>query len=108
MLIHIRLPVLNTSSPNDESVDAFFTRHFGPDFARTFGSALVHGIYATDSRVLSVRSAFSMMCELEERGKGSAVRGAWATERVATGIVRKWRLTSWASVYSRSRTGCRH
>ena len=70
------LPVLNNSSPNDESVDAFFTRHFGPDFARTFGSALVHGIYATDSRVLSVRSAFSMMCELEERGKGSLVRGA--------------------------------
>ena len=76
MLIRMRLPVLNTSSPNDESVDAFFTRHFGSDFARTFGSALVHGIYATDSRVLSVRSAFSMMCELEERGKGSLVRGA--------------------------------
>ncbi|KAI1794318.1 Protoporphyrinogen oxidase [Ganoderma leucocontextum] len=68
--------VLNKSSPNDESVDAFLTRHFGAEFARTFGSALVHGIYATDSRLLSVRSAFPVMCQLEESGKGSLVRGA--------------------------------
>ncbi|TBU28062.1 Protoporphyrinogen oxidase [Dichomitus squalens] len=68
--------VLNTSTPNDESVDAFLTRHFGADFAQTFGSALVHGIYAADSRVLSVRSAFSALCQLEESGKGSVTRGA--------------------------------
>ncbi|EIW54827.1 Protoporphyrinogen oxidase [Trametes versicolor FP-101664 SS1] len=68
--------VLNASSPNDESVDAFFTRHFGPEFARTFGSALIHGIYATDSRLLSVRAAFSAVCRLEESGNGSVVRGA--------------------------------
>ncbi|PIL23121.1 hypothetical protein GSI_14430 [Ganoderma sinense ZZ0214-1] len=68
--------VLNNSSPDDESVDAFLTRHFGVEFARTFGSALVHGIYATDSRLLSIRSAFPVMCQLEERGNGSLVRGA--------------------------------
>ncbi|OJT13712.1 Protoporphyrinogen oxidase [Trametes pubescens] len=68
--------VLNASSPNDESVDAFFTRHFGPEFARTFGSALIHGIYATDSRLLSVRAAFGAACRLEESGNGSVVRGA--------------------------------
>ncbi len=68
--------VLNNSSPDDESVDAFLTRHFGAEFARTFGSALVHGIYATDSRLLSIRSAFPVMCQLEESGKGSLVRGA--------------------------------
>ncbi|KAI0716989.1 hypothetical protein C8Q76DRAFT_726194 [Earliella scabrosa] len=61
---------------NDESVDAFLTRHFGPAFAQTFGSALVHGIYAADSRVLSVRAAFPMLCQLEAAGKGSVVRGA--------------------------------
>ncbi|KAI0754247.1 Protoporphyrinogen oxidase, partial [Daedaleopsis nitida] len=64
-----------TSSPDDESVDAFLSRHFGALFAQTFGSALVHGIYATDSRLLSVRAAFPVMCQLEESGKGSVVRG---------------------------------
>ncbi|KAI8972885.1 Protoporphyrinogen oxidase [Trametes punicea] len=67
--------VLNVSHPNDESVDAFLTRHFGAEFSRTFGSALVHGIYAADSRILSVRAAFSALCRLEEKGRGSAVRG---------------------------------
>jgi protoporphyrinogen/coproporphyrinogen III oxidase len=33
----------------DESVDSFFSRRFGDAFAHTLGSALVHGIYATDS-----------------------------------------------------------
>ena len=66
----------NATPLTDESVDAFLSRHFGPNFARTIGSALVHGIYATDSRLLSVRSAFSAMCELEEAGKGSVIRGA--------------------------------
>ncbi|KAI9069094.1 Protoporphyrinogen oxidase [Trametes sanguinea] len=69
-------PVLNASQPDDESVDAFLTRHFGPEFAEVFGSALIHGIYAADSRQLSIRSAFPAMCRLEENGKGSIVRGA--------------------------------
>ncbi|KAH9888069.1 Protoporphyrinogen oxidase [Cubamyces lactineus] len=68
--------VLNASHPNDESVDIFLTRHFGPDFARMFGSALVHGIYAADSRRLSVRAAFTALCRFEEIGSGSVVRGA--------------------------------
>ncbi|KAI0641321.1 Protoporphyrinogen oxidase [Trametes meyenii] len=68
--------VLNASPSNDESLDAFMTRHFGDDFARTFGSALIHGIYATDSRLLSVRAAFPVLPRLEESGKGSIVRGA--------------------------------
>ncbi|CDO71108.1 hypothetical protein BN946_scf184844.g112 [Trametes cinnabarina] len=78
--------VLKSSQPNDESVDAFLTRHFGTDFAQTFGSALVHGIYATDSRLLSVRATFSAMCRLEENGKGSVVRGA------LNEMVSSWRI----------------
>jgi oxygen-dependent protoporphyrinogen oxidase len=57
---------------DDESVDAFFTRHFGATFARTLGSALVHGIYAADSRCLSVRAAFPT---LHACGNGSLVLG---------------------------------
>ncbi|RPD58507.1 Protoporphyrinogen oxidase [Lentinus tigrinus ALCF2SS1-6] len=70
--------VLNMDSSEDESVDAFLTRHFGAEFARTFGSALVHGIYATDSRILSTRAAFPTLRQLEQHGNGSVVRGAFA------------------------------
>lgn len=59
----------------DESLDGFMTRRFGEAFARTFGSALIHGVYATDSRKLSVRAAFPSLWEAEERGWGSVVVG---------------------------------
>jgi protoporphyrinogen/coproporphyrinogen III oxidase len=60
---------------DDESVDSFFSRRFGHEFARTLGSALVHGIYAADSRQLSVRAAFPTLRESEARGNGSVVWG---------------------------------
>jgi oxygen-dependent protoporphyrinogen oxidase len=60
---------------SDESVDAFFTRRFGATFARTLGSALVHGIYAADSRELSVSAAFPMLRVSERRGNGSVIWG---------------------------------
>ena len=64
-----------TEANDDESVDSFLSRRFGDAFARTLGSALVHGIYAADSRVLSVRAAFPVLRESEARGKGSVVWG---------------------------------
>ncbi|KAH9932987.1 uncharacterized protein B0H18DRAFT_984951 [Fomitopsis serialis] len=89
----------------DVSVDAFLTRHFGEAFARTFGSALVHGIYAADARELSMRAAFPQMLEYEKAGRGSAIRGmvaaAFARGKVATkeeayelGEVEVWRSVS--------------
>lgn len=60
----------------DESVDDFFSRRFGAEFARVFGSALVHGIYAADSRRLSLRAAFPSMWDAEERGRGSVLLGS--------------------------------
>ncbi|KIK98900.1 hypothetical protein PAXRUDRAFT_133176 [Paxillus rubicundulus Ve08.2h10] len=59
----------------DESVDEFLSRRFGNEFARVFGSALVHGIYAADSRKLSLRSAFPSLWNTEDRGRGSIVAG---------------------------------
>jgi oxygen-dependent protoporphyrinogen oxidase len=59
----------------DESVDSFFSRRFGDAFARTLGSALVHGIYAADSRQLSLRAAFPQLRASETRGKGSVIWG---------------------------------
>ncbi|KAF5386488.1 hypothetical protein D9757_005892 [Collybiopsis confluens] len=75
----LREPLRRGNRPKrikDESLDSFMTRRFGPTFARVFGSALVHGIYAADSRQLSVRAAFPSLWEMEDRGWGSIVRGA--------------------------------
>ena len=60
---------------DDESVDSFFSRRFGDAFARTLGSALVHGIYAADSRLLSLRAAFPQLHASEARGNGSVIWG---------------------------------
>ena len=60
---------------DDESVDSFFSRRFGDAFARTLGSALVHGIYAAESRLLSLRAAFPQLRASEARGKGSVIWG---------------------------------
>ena len=60
---------------DDESVDSFFTRRFGEAFARTLGSALIHGIYAADSRKLSLRATFPQLRTSETRGNGSVVWG---------------------------------
>jgi oxygen-dependent protoporphyrinogen oxidase len=67
----------------DESVDEFLSRRFGSEFARIFGSALVHGIYAADSRQLSVRAAFPSLWEAEGRGRGSLVTGFLRPSRVS-------------------------
>ena len=62
-------------SDGDESVDSFFSRRFGEAFARTLGSALIHGIYAADSRRLSLLAAFPQLRASEKRGNGSVIWG---------------------------------
>lgn len=56
-------------------MDSFLSRRFGDKFASKFGSALVHGIYAADSRRVSVRAAFPFLWQAEESGWGSVTRG---------------------------------
>jgi oxygen-dependent protoporphyrinogen oxidase len=65
----------------DESVDSFLSRRFGSKFARVFGSALVHGIYAADSRILSVRAAFPSIWDAHLRGGGSVSRSMFNPPR---------------------------
>ncbi|TFK38188.1 hypothetical protein BDQ12DRAFT_124232 [Crucibulum laeve] len=72
----------NRPKATDESVDSFLARRFGESFARTFGSALVHGIYAADSRKLSVRAAFPTLWQVEDRGGGSLIRGLIVPQRI--------------------------
>ncbi|MBI5836124.1 MAG: protoporphyrinogen oxidase [Candidatus Eisenbacteria bacterium] len=49
----------------DESVEAFAARRIGPEAARVLVSAAVTGIFAGDSRELSLPSAFPRMAEME-------------------------------------------
>ncbi|KZT54650.1 Protoporphyrinogen oxidase [Calocera cornea HHB12733] len=65
----------------DESVDSFFTRRFGEEFARRFASALVHGIYAADSRELGMRASFPSLWAAEELGRGSLILGLRAARK---------------------------
>jgi protoporphyrinogen oxidase len=60
---------------DDESVHSFFSRRFGETFARTLGSALIHGIYAADSRRLSLLATFPQLRTSETRGSGSVIWG---------------------------------
>ncbi|EKM57571.1 uncharacterized protein PHACADRAFT_182091 [Phanerochaete carnosa HHB-10118-sp] len=59
----------------DESLHEFLSTRLGPELARVLGSALVHGIYAADSKLLSVRAAFPSLWGLAEDGRGSILRG---------------------------------
>lgn len=59
---------------HDESVDSFIRRRLGPGIAENMISAMVHGIYATDSRTLSVRAAFPSMWDAESKA-GSLILG---------------------------------
>ncbi|KZO95463.1 Protoporphyrinogen oxidase [Calocera viscosa TUFC12733] len=80
----LREPLRRANRPQgleDESVDGFFTRRFGAEFARRFASALVHGVYAADARELSVRAAFPSLWAAEERGRGSVLLGLRAAGR---------------------------
>ena len=60
-------------SLEDESVDSFVSRRFGPSLAANLVSAVIHGIYAGDSRKLSVRSVLPFLWE-SERVHGSVLR----------------------------------
>lgn len=62
------------STLTDESVDSFIRRRLGPGIAENMISAMVHGIYATDSRKLSVRAAFPSMWDAESK-HGSLILG---------------------------------
>jgi oxygen-dependent protoporphyrinogen oxidase len=54
---------------NDTSVDNIIRHTFGPRIADALISSMVHGIYAADSRLVSVRAAFPVMWNaLNSRG----------------------------------------
>ncbi|KAJ3379132.1 oxygen-dependent protoporphyrinogen oxidase, partial [Entophlyctis sp. JEL0112] len=67
-------PFIPRSNLDDESIHDFVKRRFGDHVAEHMISALVHGIYAGDSRLLSVKSCFPFLWEAEKK-HGSVIRG---------------------------------
>jgi protoporphyrinogen/coproporphyrinogen III oxidase len=63
-----------SSSQADESVYDFFNRRLGPYIAETFIDPFVSGIYAGDTRQLSMQSCFPSFYALEKE-KGSLTKG---------------------------------
>ncbi len=64
----------------DESVDSFVSRRFGKGLAENLLSAVMHGIYAGDTRKLSVRAVLPFLWEAE-RVHGSVLRSMLPTKR---------------------------
>ncbi|KAN0061709.1 hypothetical protein ACQY0O_005701 [Thecaphora frezii] len=65
---------------DDESVDSFVSRRFGPGIAANLVSAVIHGIYAGDSRKLSVRSVMPFLWE-SERTHGSVLKSLFLSPK---------------------------
>jgi hypothetical protein len=64
----------DAAADGDESVEAFFSRRFSPGVAQRLIDPLVSGIYAGDTRKLSVESTFPSLAALE-RQHGSVLIG---------------------------------
>ncbi|GAK68420.1 DUF185-domain-containing protein [Moesziomyces antarcticus] len=65
---------------DDESVDSFVSRRFGKGVAENLVSAVIHGIYAGDTRKLSVRAVMPFLWEAE-RVHGSVLRSMLPAKR---------------------------
>lgn len=70
----LKEPFQPKGKETDESVDSFFRRRFGPHVAENMISAMIRGIYAGDSRQLSIRAIFPSLWEME-RKHGSIIKG---------------------------------
>jgi protoporphyrinogen/coproporphyrinogen III oxidase len=66
---------LSGTSSQDQTIEAFFHRHIGPEWTERFIDPLVAGIYAGDISKLSVKSCFPLFFQWEEQ-YGSLLKGA--------------------------------
>ncbi|KXS15056.1 protoporphyrinogen oxidase-like protein [Gonapodya prolifera JEL478] len=69
----VREAFVRRNSADDESVWNFFARRFDPRMADTLASAICHGVFAGNSKEMSMRSSFGSMWAAEQRS-GSLVR----------------------------------
>ncbi|XP_031949114.1 protoporphyrinogen oxidase [Corvus moneduloides] len=85
----------------DESAHAFARRRFGPEVADVAVDSLCRGVFAGDSRALSVRSCFPALFQAERR-RGSVLlglalgHGAGSRPEPEAGLVRRARAERWS------------
>ena len=70
----IKEPFIPKSTLSDESVDDFIKRRFNPYIANYIVASLVHGIYAGDTKKLSVHTLFPILVKYEQK-YGSVLKG---------------------------------
>ena len=74
----VREPWIKTPPPSEEeSIEGFFSRRFGPGLGRIGATLMAHGVFAGDPANLSMRGAFPKMVALEDEA-GSMIRGMLA------------------------------
>ena len=87
-------PLISKGSPDTaESVEAWFSRRFGGEFARRVMDPLVGGLYAGRADELSLQSVFPRLLDME-RQHGSIIRAA-LSHRLRGGVMPGKRLYSW-------------
>ncbi|NXB15697.1 PPOX oxidase, partial [Rhagologus leucostigma] len=85
----------------DESAHAFARRRFGPEVADVAVDSLCRGVFAGDSRTLSVRSCFPALFQAERR-RGSVLlglalgHGAGSRPGPEAELVRRARAERWS------------
>lgn len=77
----------------DESIHAFFSRHFGQGVARELVGPFVSGIYAGDPERLLIRHAFPRLWEMDQK-HGSIFRSLFKKKKSKLPKVER-RLISW-------------
>lgn len=80
--LRMALELIHPPKPaaQDESVEAFVTRHFGNELVHTLVSPLLSGIYGGSASKLSVRAVLPKMVDMETQ-YGSLTRGMLAARK---------------------------
>ncbi len=87
----------------EESVQEFFTRHFGKEVADRFADPFVSGIFAGDPAKISLAAAFPTMAEAERRSR-SLIRYLITQRRTAKATPQSFQLKKGLeSIFHRAR-----
>ena len=82
------------TTSEDESVHDFLSRRTGKPMAENMASAMIHGIYAGDTRELSIQSVMPNLVDMEQT-HGSLLRAAMPfgkklNSRYRAGLRNRW------------------